>query len=127
MYAALGVGNQFIAVLPKSDIVIVNRANTYEGESTGSPALLALVEEILEARTGALAEAPALTPLEVTPDPMITSVPEDQLREYLGDWPYLPAPLDLEQEATIRVTLGAVLRKRFLCRPTPTDRTSTSP
>ncbi len=52
MYAANGVGNQFIAVLPKLDMVIVNRANTYESESTPMPALLDLIEEVLEARTG---------------------------------------------------------------------------
>jgi CubicO group peptidase (beta-lactamase class C family) len=46
MYAALGVGNQFIAVLPKSDMVIVNRANTYEGEGTPMNGLLDLVAEI---------------------------------------------------------------------------------
>ncbi|MGM0670380.1 MAG: serine hydrolase domain-containing protein, partial [Gemmatimonadota bacterium] len=47
MYAALGVGNQFIAVLPRSDMVIVNRADTYEGEGTPMPALLDLIEEVL--------------------------------------------------------------------------------
>jgi hypothetical protein len=106
MYAALGVGNQFIAVLPKSDMVIVNRANTYEGEATPMPALLDLIAEVLAARTGVPADDPALRPLEVTPDPMITSVPEDQLLEYVGDWPYPPAPLGREAQTTIRVTLG---------------------
>ncbi len=65
-----------------------------------------LIEEVLEARTGVPAQNPALTPLEVTPDPMITSVPEDQLREFVGDWPYPPAPTGEEPETTIRVTLG---------------------
>ncbi len=54
---------------------------------------LGLIEEILEARTGAPAQNPALTPLEVTPDPMITSVPDEQLREFVGGTgPYPPAP-----------------------------------
>ena len=106
MYAALGVGNQFIAVLPKSDMVIVNRANTYEGERTPMSELLALIQEILEARTGTPAGSPALRPLEGTPDPMITHVPTEQLLEYLGEWPYPPAPLGLEAEGKIHVTLG---------------------
>jgi len=106
MYAALGVGNQMIAVLPKSDMVIVNRANTYQGESTPMPALLDLVREVLAARTGTLAEAPALTPLEVSTDPLITHVPEAQLREFVGDWPYPPAAAGMEPETTVHVTMG---------------------
>jgi len=106
MYAALGVGNQMIAVLPKSDMVIVNRANTYEGESTPMPQLLALVQQVLEARTGTPARSPAIRPLEVTPDPLITTVPEEQLREFVGDWPYPPAATGEQPETTVRVTLG---------------------
>jgi CubicO group peptidase (beta-lactamase class C family) len=106
MYAALGVGNQFIAVLPKSDMVIVNRANTYDGESTPMPQLLGLVQEILEARTGTPSHDPTLMPLEVTPDPLITSRPHDQLGEFAGEWPYPPVPLGEEAEGAIRVTLG---------------------
>ena len=106
MYAALGVGNQFIAVLPKSDMVIVNRADTYEGESTPMPQLLGLIEEVLAARTGPPAQDPALSPLEVTPDPLITSVPEEQLREFVGDWPYPPAATGEQPETTLHITLG---------------------
>ncbi len=106
MYAALGVGNQMIAVLPKSDMVIVNRADTYAGESTPMPQLLNLIAEVLAARTGTPVGDPALTPLEVTPDPLITSVPDEQLREYVGDWPYPPAAAGEQLETTIRVTLG---------------------
>jgi CubicO group peptidase (beta-lactamase class C family) len=106
MYAALGVGNQMIAVLPKSDMVIVNRADTYEGESTPMPQLLGLIAQVLEARTGTPAESPALTPLQVTPDSLITHVSEDRLREFVGEWPYPPAPPGPERQATIRITLG---------------------
>ena len=106
MYAALGVGNQMIAVLPKSDMVIVNRANTYEGESTPMPALLNLIAEVLEARTGAPSATPSLAPLEVTPDPKITHVAEEQLREFVGEWPYPPASLGVEPATTIQVALG---------------------
>ncbi|MBT8395588.1 MAG: serine hydrolase [Gemmatimonadetes bacterium] len=106
MYSAQGVGNQMIAVLPKSDMVIVNRANTYEGEGTPMPALLDLIAEVLAARTGTPTENPALTPLEVMPDPLITSAPHGELAEFAGEWPYPPAPLGEEAETTIRVSLG---------------------
>jgi tetratricopeptide (TPR) repeat protein len=92
MYAALGVGNQMIAVLPESDIVIVNRANTYEGERTPGPALLDLIEQILDARTGTPVADPALQPLDVGSDPHVTGVPADRLAEFEGAWDY-PAPL----------------------------------
>ena len=106
MYGALGVGNQFIAVLPKADIVIVNRANTYEGQATPMPALLDLIEEVLEARTGVSVGNPALAPLEEHPDPMMTRVPNDRLAEFVGEWAYPPAPLGLPAETTMQLTLG---------------------
>ena len=105
MYGALGVGNQFIAVLPKSDIVFVNRANTYEGESTPMPALLDLIEEVLEARTGAPAASPTLTTLEVATDPLVREVPRGRLEEFVGEWPYPPAPLGRPSEATLRLEI----------------------
>ena len=104
MYAALGVGNQFIAVLPKSDMVMVNRADTYEGERTPMPELLALIEEVLAARTGTPSQDPGLVPLEETPDPLITNVPEAQLREFVGTWPF-PAG-SAEPETTLAITMG---------------------
>ena len=87
MYAALGVGNQMIAVLPESDLVIVNRANTYEGEGTPPPALSNLIEQVLAARTGVPAAEPALHPLVPAPeDPRHTAVEADRLAEFVGAW-----------------------------------------
>ena len=103
MYAALGVGNQMIAVLPKSDMVIVNRANTYEGESTPMPALLDLIAEVLDARTGTTVENPALVPLEVEADPLVTSVPAQELEAYEGRWAYPPAAVGVEPEEEIEL------------------------
>ena len=95
-----------IAVLPKSDIVIVNRANTYEGERTPMPALLDLIEEVLEARTGKTEADPTLVPLEVDSDPMITRVPAERLEEFVGEWAFPPAPLGVPQVATLKITMG---------------------
>jgi CubicO group peptidase (beta-lactamase class C family) len=106
MYAALGVGNQMIAVLPKSDMVIVNRANTYEGQGTPSPALLDLVEQVVAARTGTPAADPALVPLEVTPDSLITHVATDRLAPFAGQWAYPAPPLGLPAATTMRITAG---------------------
>jgi CubicO group peptidase (beta-lactamase class C family) len=106
MYSALGVGNQFVGVLPKSDLVIVNRANTYEGQSTPTTELLELVEQVLEARTGTPVANPDLRPMEVSEDPLITRVPAEQLRAFEGTWAYPPAPLDMEFREEIELRVG---------------------
>ncbi len=106
MYSALGVGNQMIAVLPQLDMVVVNRADTYEGEGTPLRPLLDLIEQVLEARTGAPAADAALVPLEVEPDPLITSAPDDALEPFIGEWAYPPASLGLPDQTTVDITLG---------------------
>jgi len=107
MYSALGVGNQMIAVLPKSDMVIVNRANTYQGEGTPTRALLDLIEQVLDARTGTPVANPQLVALEVGADPMITQVSNDRLEEFVGEWGMPPAPLGLPARTTVSITAGA--------------------
>jgi len=106
MFAALGVGNQMIAVLPKSDMVIVNRANTYQGEGTPMLALLDLIEQVLDTRTGSSVTNPTLTALGETADPLITAVSDDQLSEMIGAWDF-PAPmLGLNSFTTVEITAG---------------------
>jgi CubicO group peptidase (beta-lactamase class C family) len=105
MAAALGVGNQMIAVLPDIDLVIVNRANTFEGERTPKMELLDLIEEVLEARVGEPQPDPDLTPLAVPePDKRLQPVPEAQLAEFVGEWPYPPTPLGLPERFTSSFT-----------------------
>ena len=104
MYSAQGVGNQMIAVLPKIDMVIVNRANTYEGENTPMLQLLSLIEKVLEARTGPSAADPVLAPLEVGSDPKITAVSNDCLTEFIGKWKYPPEPLGLPPYTEFQIT-----------------------
>ena len=107
-FAALGVGNQMIAALPKADLVIVNRANTYEGEGTPMPALLDLIEQVLEARVSTPAVDPTLRPLEVQGDAMLTHVPDDRLEEFVGEWTFPPPPLGLSgRTATVKLTADA--------------------
>lgn len=104
MHAALGTGRQMIAVLPDIDLVVVNRSNTYEFEFTPSGKLLELIEEVLEARTGNPADDPELTPVTVEPDPLITSVADDALSEFVGKWRYPPASLGLPERGTVEIT-----------------------
>ncbi len=106
MFAALGVGNQLIAVLPKSDMVIVNRANTYQGESTPMPALLDLIEQVLEARTGTVVTNAAFVPIEESADPLITSVTGDRLEAFVGEWDFPPSTLGLNSFTTVEITAG---------------------
>jgi len=106
MYSALGVGNQMIAVLPKVDMVIVNRANTYEGENTPTRQLLDLIEKVLEARTGPSVANPVLASFEVGSDPKITKVSNDRLTEFIGEWKYPPEPLGLPSRTEFQITAG---------------------
>ncbi len=104
MYSAQGTGNQRIAVLPEIDMVIVNRANTYERENTSGDALLELIAQIVEARTGVVAEDPVLVKRGSNPpDPRVTEVEETQLEGMVGTW-VVPAPsLGLEAEANAEI------------------------
>lgn len=74
MVAALGVGNNMIAACPDSDLVFVNRANTYADEDTPMGPLLDLIEAILNARKGEPSADPRLVPLEESVRAVPTSV-----------------------------------------------------
>jgi CubicO group peptidase (beta-lactamase class C family) len=103
-YTALGVGNQAIAVFPKLDLVIVNRANTYEGEGTPPPALMELMDQVIRARTASASPDPELVPLEGQPDSLITQVPDDELNEYIGEWDFPAPPLGLPTTYQLDIT-----------------------
>jgi len=103
--AALGVGNQMIVALPDLDMVIVNRANTYQGEGTPMDGLLDLIETVLEARTGEPSANPRLPPLELTPSELpLASASKERLAELEGEWAYPPAPLGFPERTRITVT-----------------------
>ena len=106
MYSALGVGNQMIAVLPELDLVIVNRANTYNREYTPNDGLHALIEQILDARLGAPAAEPNLEPLDAAPRPGVTEASTEQLAPFRGRWDYPPASLGLPARTWVRIEVG---------------------
>lgn len=104
MFAATGVGNQMVAVIPAVDMVIVNRANTYHGQGTPMKELLDLVERVLEARTGASMASPRLVPLEEpAPDPWVTTVSAERLSPFVGRFSVPAPPLGLPAESTVEV------------------------
>jgi CubicO group peptidase (beta-lactamase class C family) len=106
MVAALGVGNQMIAVLPDIDLVIVNRADTYRGEGTPMPALLDLIEAVLESRVGPPRAGATLVPLQTQPpDPRLKPVADAELTAFAGEWAYPPAPLGLPPRTTVTLTI----------------------
>ncbi len=107
MICALGVGNQMIAALPESDLVIVNRANTYEGENTPLSGLLDLIEEVLAARTGEPIEDPRLAPLPDDPPPFpMTPASAEALAAFEGDFVIPPPALGLSAERQVSVKAG---------------------
>ncbi len=107
MVCALGVGNQMIAALPDSDMVIVNRADTYDGENTPTGALLDLIEQVLAARTGEHAASPTLLPLEdQAPNAAITTVDGDQLTEFAGAWNIPAQQLGLPAYTSIELSVA---------------------
>jgi len=106
MVAALGVGDQMIAALPESGLVIVNRANTYESEGTPMDDLLDLIKAVLEARTGDSTPDPALVPFdEPEPDPRMTMASRNLLERFAGEWPYPPPSFGLPQMGTLKVSI----------------------
>ena len=118
MYAALGVGNQLIAVLPERGLVIVNRANTYEGESTPPGALQGLIEAVLDAQVGSPVESPELVPLAASEAELerralnLGAADRELVESLTGTFPY-PAPsLGFPVRATQVVTAEGA---RLLC------------
>jgi hypothetical protein len=97
-----------IAALPDSDLVIVNRADTYEDESTPMGPLLALIEEILAARTGEPVADPKLVPLEERErDARFASSPAMDVGELVGTWSEPPAVFGWPAERTVQVALDS--------------------
>lgn len=64
MYFASGTGNQFLAVFPTEDLIIVNLCNTYQKHKVYDRELLQLFDMILASKSGEPLDAPELIPLE---------------------------------------------------------------
>ena len=68
-YAAEGAGAQILFVLPSKNLVIVHRGDTDFGTGVDETKALALIAEIVQAKTGAGARRPAVRPLRAEPFP----------------------------------------------------------
>lgn len=106
-YCALGVGNQMVAVLPELDVVVVNRADTYDREHTPTDALLDLVAEVLQARVGAPVPEPELLQMSDEPRHYETNVEPARLSAFAGTFAYPAPPLGLPARAQIRCEVDA--------------------
>ena len=104
IYAALGVGNQMIAVIPELDMVIVNRANTFAGERTPMEGLLDLIEQVIEARVGTPRGDARLGPLPIeAKDAESASLSREALQQYVGEFDYPPETLGLDARTTVKL------------------------
>ena len=77
-YTALGVGDQTITIIPDLDIVFVHRVDTYAGDRVSLGAILNLLYQLLEARSGETRPEPTLVNLK-DPGPTGTVRLEDEL------------------------------------------------
>ncbi len=105
LVTALGVGNQAIAALPVIDMVIVNRANTYEGEGTPTALMMGLIKEILDARTGEPVAEPELVPLAPMPVDKRIAAATEPAAGIVGEWPFPATPLGMPAQGTLQLTV----------------------
>jgi tetratricopeptide (TPR) repeat protein len=96
-----------IAALPESDIVIVNRANTYERESTPMNGLIDLVDQVLEARTGSLSAQPTLVAAaDATAPRYQIDKAKPGLTGLAGSYQFPPESLGLEPFSKLTLSEG---------------------
>ncbi len=84
MYSARGVGRQMIAILPQHNIVFVNRADTYFGQTTDRDGLSRLMDAILDAKSFEPKARPKLVPLDIPKKPRKTPDPTINLEDYIS-------------------------------------------
>ncbi|MCD2259861.1 serine hydrolase [Psychroserpens luteolus] len=87
MYYTSGSGGHRIIVLPQSDLVVVHRANTYEGRNVSESEIKQLVEKILEAKSGAVKKDAAT--IRLTPSynlPKTIKLDRSTLEKYTGSY-----------------------------------------
>lgn len=87
MFFASGTGNQFLAVFPTEDIILVNLCNTYQKEKLYDSELIKLFDLILASKVNEPENNPDLIPLEVK-----SRIPENLYdknldhKKYIGDY-----------------------------------------
>lgn len=105
-YAAMGVGQQLIAVLPALDMVIVNRTDTYAGDRPSLTEIAAIALAVDAARVGERVAEPRLVPLApvVRATPAARAVDVD-LRGFEGTFIRPPASFGLEADGEVTLSV----------------------
>lgn len=84
MYSAAGAGGHFISVLPKNELVFVQRVNTYDRNRVSSSEKTKLYKLILAAKTGKPSKKAKLVDLEPQPiEYKVSKLTEKALKEYV--------------------------------------------
>jgi hypothetical protein len=76
MVLARGAGGHAMFLVRDADLVIVHRSDTDRNRDVRGPVIWKLVDDVLGARTGAVARKPAFVPLSPRPIPSALPAPE---------------------------------------------------
>jgi len=88
-YTALGVGDQAITVVPHLDLVFVHRVDTYTGNRVPLQNVIALLERLIDARSGEARSDPALVRLaNPAPSAGMVRLPDELLQRYARTYTY---------------------------------------
>jgi CubicO group peptidase (beta-lactamase class C family) len=87
MYSARGFGEHAIVIIPKANLVVVHRVDTYQGKRVSFSEIGTLLEKILQSKVGAPKENPKLVPFPSTSQKMaVIQLPQEQLDNYVGTY-----------------------------------------
>ncbi len=86
-FTAYGYGGHAVFVIPGARLVLVHRADTYDGRNVSFRAVRNILRQVLRARTGPPKAQPALTPLPTSPaaDPGV-ALTADQRASLTGQY-----------------------------------------
>jgi hypothetical protein len=113
LYYAAGSGGHKIFVLPKDELVIVLRVDTYNNKYVSRELSFKLVSQILEAKTSLPREKPILAPLELSHDNSKSIQPSINtslmLDKYVGRYQFEDEWMDI-----IKTNKGLILHVQFM-------------
>ena len=108
MYFASGTGNQFLAIFPKEDLILVNLCNTYQKNKLFDSQLLKLFDLVLAAKVGKPVENPELITLNTK-----SRIPENLYNKKLDYSKYLGEYVLNDKEVLILEMNGDLVIKDY--------------
>jgi CubicO group peptidase (beta-lactamase class C family) len=108
MYFASGTGNQFLAIFPTEDLILVNLCNTYQKEKLFDRELLQLFDLILASKTGTPVEIPELISLRTA-----SRIPKDLYDKALDYSMYIGEYKLNEKDVSIVEMNGSLVIKDY--------------